>query len=611
MNTKPKAMKFRIRRSEAPVSPLAAGQAAANSEPSAPPPEAVRPAHVVRPVPPSPAAPAGVSPASPSPAEAFAKGVGLENTFNTQGDGFGDAPFNTARNGGAAPEAAAATSAVPTDPSVEAEIEAIRREGLTGRQLRMARRVAQKHGITSTSDFDAVRQLRKRGIDPFERGNMLELVIANAKDAAPATSKALTPAQPNLPQTVPQGPKVPGMPIPPQPQRPKMPEPLSEEARVREIQKIQRDIARRRRRKLALLFVRLAIFVFLPTLLGGIYYSKLATPLYSTKSEFLIQKADGGGSGGLGGLFSGSALGSSQDSITVQSYLTSREAMLRLDAEEGFKAHFSQPFIDPVKRLPEDATNEQAYRLYTSNVKIGFDPTEGIIRMEVIAVDPATSERFSTALIRYAEEQVDHLSARLRSDRMEGAQKSFEDAEAKMIAAQAKVLELQEKLGVLDPTAESGALMSEITQRESEMRQKTLELQGLLDNPRPNQARVDGLRADIARIQAMVTELRARLTQSGNERSSMAQISGELRIAESDLATRQAMMTAALEQLEAARIEANKQVRYLAVGVRPVAPDEATYPRKFENTLLVLFIFSGIYLVISLTASILREQVSA
>jgi capsular polysaccharide transport system permease protein len=52
-------------------------------------------------------------------------------------------------------------------------------------------------------------------------------------------------------------------------------------------------------------------------------------------------------------------------------------------------------------------------------------------------------------------------------------------------------------------------------------------------------------------------------------------------------------------------------VRYLSTGVRPVAPDEPTYPRAFENTLLAFLIFSGIYLMLSLTASILREQVSS
>ena len=44
--------------------------------------------------------------------------------------------------------------------------------------------------------------------------------------------------------------------------------------------------------------------------------------------------------------------------------------------------------------------------------------------------------------------------------------------------------------------------------------------------------------------------------------------------------------------------------------VAPVAAQDPSYPRAFENTLLTFLVFSGIYLLISLTASILREQVA-
>ena len=70
-------------------------------------------------------------------------------------------------------------------------------------------------------------------------------------------------------------------------------------------------------------------------------------------------------------------------------------------------------------------------------------------------------------------------------------------------------------------------------------------------------------------------------------------------------------LAAAAAQMETARIEANKQVRYLSLSVAPVAPDEATYPKAFQNTIVAFLIFSGIYLMLSLTASILREQVSS
>ena len=137
MTTKPRAKKFRIRRTTNSPSDTPRRPSAADAMPS---PTA------------SPVATGNAAEQLFAPADAD--------------DGFGKEPF---------PTAAAATqnerpkpTAVP-DQSMDEAIAEIRREGLTGRQLRMARRVAQKHGIAPTSDFDAVRLLRLQGIDPFHR----------------------------------------------------------------------------------------------------------------------------------------------------------------------------------------------------------------------------------------------------------------------------------------------------------------------------------------------------------------------------------------------------------------------------------------------------------
>jgi capsular polysaccharide transport system permease protein len=285
--------------------------------------------------------------------------------------------------------------------------------------------------------------------------------------------------------------------------------------------------------------------------------------------------------------------------------------MLKLDTEEGYKTHFSQDFIDPIQRLDKNASNESAYKLYQRNVKIAYDPTEGIIKMEVIAADPASSQRFSEALLRYAESRVDQLTRRVREDQMKGARDSYNNAEEKVQNAQKEVVDLQEKLGILDPKVETSMVMSELTGLQAVLRQKQLQLQQLLDNAKPNQARVEGVKGDIDRLQAQVTELRNSMTEGTSDQFSLAQMSAKLRVVETELQTRQLMLGQALQQLETARIEANRQVRYLTLGVSPVAPDEPTYPRAFENTALAFLIFAGIYMMLSLTASILREQVTS
>jgi len=331
--------------------------------------------------------------------------------------------------------------------------------------------------------------------------------------------------------------------------------------------------------------------------------------MYATKSEFVIQQAESSAVAGLGGLFQGTSMATQQDSITVQSYLTSRAAMLRLDGDHGFTEHFSQAEIDPIQRLEPDATNEAAYALYQDHVRISYDPTEGIVKMEVIAADPATSQQFSEALIRYAEEQVDQLTQRLREDQMAGASRSYEAAEVRRAEALATWLRIQQDVQQIDPIGETSARTQQISALETERQQLQLELQTRLSVARPNQAQVEALRSQIAGIEGLISNLRSEMTEATAAGNSLASKNTELRLAEENYTFQTVLVQQALTQMEAAQIEANRQVRYLSLGVEPVAPDEATYPRAFENTILAFLIFAGIYLMISLTASILREQV--
>ena len=375
---------------------------------------------------------------------------------------------------------------------------------------------------------------------------------------------------------------------------------------------MQRDIAARRRKRLILLAARLLVFVLLPTAGVGYYFYNVATPFYAANSEFQIQKAEASSpAGGLAGLFGGTTFATVQDSIAVQSFLESREAMQLVDEELGLRDHFSSPDIDPLNRLAPDATEEDLYDLYSRNLTIGYDPTEGLIRMEVVSADPELSERFSQALIRHAESRVDQMAQRLRGDQMAGARESYEEAEANMMAAQQRVVALQEQSGVLSSEAEVGALFNQISTFEIQAQQERLRLAELQSVSRPNQAQVEVAERNIQRLEALIAELRASMTDGQSDDASLAQISAQLVVAQADLQTRQLMLAQALQALEASRLEASRQSLYLTVSVNPVATDEAAYPRKLENTLLAFLVFSGIYLMVSMTASILREQVSA
>ena len=92
---------------------------------------------------------------------------------------------------------------------------------------------------------------------------------------------------------------------------------------------------------------------------------------------------------------------------------------------------------------------------------------------------------------------------------------------------------------------------------------------------------MNGVEQDIARLDSFITQLRGQLTEKNNDGSTLAAKTTELRLAEENYKFQTGMVQQALSMRESARQEADRQVRYLSMGVEPVAPDEATYPRAF------------------------------
>lgn len=439
---------------------------------------------------------------------------------------------------------------------------------LTGQQLRAARRLAAKRGIAASSDLDAVQQLKA--------------LVARGKTG---TQKSTGKKRAKTP----------------------LPEP---EQQLDLLQEIESELIGRRRARLRRMLLRVALFVLAPALLAAGYFTFYATPMYATYTEMVIQKPDAGNAGTGLGLLAAFPQATTQESASVQGFLSSRAAMLELMRTQDFKASLADPGIDLIQRLPAGASNEDAFERYAKRVRIGFDPNDNVVKMEVIAPEPDQALRYARALIGLAEEQVDRMSQRLRADRMRGASDSYAAAEARLAAAQGKVLRLQQERGVLSADLEASAKMAQISALQTALLEKRLELAELGDNSRPNATRSDVLEKSITRLEAMIGELRGGLTGDDAKSASLARIGAELLAAQSELDLRREMLSQSVQLLEAARIEANRQSIYLATSVAPVLPDEAAYPRALQNSVLALLVLAGAYLLVSLTFSILREQIS-
>ncbi|MBT6897785.1 MAG: capsule biosynthesis protein [Rhodobacteraceae bacterium] len=476
--------------------------------------------------------------------------------------------------------------------------------------LRRARRLATHYGLPFDTDDEAVDILRQHNIDPFQMPAMMHRA-ALSEQTQPARREKPLQAPPSSPQTNlrEDAPKPPNISLSPHQKSPAgTPHAFPNAAqRSEEISALQNSMTRRRRRLIQKLILRLSIFILLPTLAAGYYYSFIATPMYATDTAFQITTGDSTNPSSPS-MFGGGQFATTPDAIAVQTYLQSKEAMIRLQDNEGFKATFSDPTIDWWQRLPTEASFEETYKTYLKHIKIAFDPTEGMINMEISSPSPELSVLFSKALLTYAEQKIDGLSQRKQENQLSDARKSLATAEDARVDAQRHLIALQQST-LLDPEAYATSLRAQISGLEEKALQKTIELQAFLDNANPNSSRVAGLRAEIQRLQNAKRETEAKMIAQMPNGMTLPELLARLQMAASDVATRDLMLQSALEQLRATQIQATSQSRYLTVAVEPIAPQDPAYPRHIHDTLLVFLILSGVYLIISITASILREQI--
>ncbi len=382
--------------------------------------------------------------------------------------------------------------------------------------------------------------------------------------------------------------------------------------RAERVEAIRRDLVRRRRRKGGGMLLKLWAFIAVPTMLVAWFMWFEASDLYQSQSKFQVQTSDmAAGSGGLLGAMMGGGGGVVYDSIAVQEFILSRDVLRRLDTEYGWIAHFQNPELDWFHALDSEASFEDSFGHYQDMVSVSFDPTEGIIEMDLVAATPDDSRRFSKAIISYAEEMVDTLADPIREDAMRDSERNLAESEENLKGAQLAEAEVRKKLDIFSVEGEVSAELSIIAGLETRLE----ELRGRLENLRrvtsETDPRVERIRNQVATLENQIVERRKNVTGGeGLGRDSLADINAELARAQVDVQAALAIFTAALETREAARADAARQHRYLSVVIQPSVPDEANYPQKWKQTGLAFLIFLGIYIVVSLTVSLIREQAS-
>lgn len=323
--------------------------------------------------------------------------------------------------------------------------------------------------------------------------------------------------------------------------------------------------------------------VVVPTLAAIVYFGFLASDVYVSESRFVVRSPDKPSMTGLGVLLKSAAFSNSGDEIyAADDYIQSRDALRALNRDGSVVRSYSSgnvSIFDRFNPLGFDGSFEALFDYFGKKVRVDYDSTSAITTLSVRAYSPAAAQKFNAQLLGLAEDTVNRLNRRGRSDVIELSAQEVADAEQAERVAAIALAQFRNSSGIIDPEKQAAVQLQMISKLQDELigsRMQLLQLKAMApENPQIPilRTRIDGLSREIDRQMGLVAGSRGSLSATA-ARYQRLQL-------DRDFADKR--LAAAMTSLQEAQAEARRKQAYVERIAQPSRPDEAQEPRRLRG----------------------------
>ena len=292
-----------------------------------------------------------------------------------------------------------------------------------------------------------------------------------------------------------------------------------------------------------------------------------------------------------------SAGSTTADSYIVLKYLESRSLLEQLDRTLNLRAIYGDPAIDFLSRLNADVAIEDFVDYWLGRIDTQFDPSSGIIEFTVQSFSAAHALQIAEQTIQLTQALVNDLSAKARQDSLKFAQAEVQLQEQRLRNALEAIREFRTTEQSVDPAATAALdiqLLADLEARLIDINARIAVQRQTLDESAPS---LVSLRRQAEALANQIAKRRAEISGKLSEDIDTSAITAQLTQFETlDVERRFAEQSyaSALNSLEQARRDADRQQRYLAVHLHPQAAEISQYPKRLRNCLLAAFVlFTG------------------
>lgn len=350
--------------------------------------------------------------------------------------------------------------------------------------------------------------------------------------------------------------------------------------------------------------------VLVPALIGALYFFFVASDQYQSEMRFGIRSAtpvlqDNGLLRGLG-----VADQSAMDASAVVQFIQSRELIDNLQKEIDIRKIYSRSSIDMFSRFNPSKSIENFEDYLKKQIEAYFETSTGTIVVKVRAFTAEDALLVARGVLRHSEQLVNNLSDRARRDSVKFAETEVERAESRLQKAQEAMRQFRDKQGILDPQSDATGRLTLIAKMRGELSTANAELQSQLSMLSPTAPSIQVLRKRIVALEGEVARLQSEVTSTTADHSkeALSTVIGAYENVAIENKFSEQYYAATLEMLQKARVESERQQKYLAPFVNPSLPEEALYPRRMRTTLMVTLICLTAWVIGMLLVTSIRDH---
>ena len=365
-----------------------------------------------------------------------------------------------------------------------------------------------------------------------------------------------------------------------------------------------------RRSILSLRVFSLIAIVVIPVAIAAIYLLALASDQFVTEFRMTLRRADAPVEPVvLFGTDSGRSSAAAESQIVAQ-YIASRAIVDELDPQLDLRKMFSTPAADWWARLPLPIPIERLVYYWNGQVDPFYDTSTGTIIVRLRAFSPADSLRLAQAVVAASERLVNELSARARRDAVGRAEAEVAGTEQRLLAALDKLRGFRDQAGLIDPGKTADATAQLATRLREDLLKSNSQLATLRSFEKDDAPAVRVLKARIRSLETQQRGLAHEMTATSGPQHApaLSQTLGPYDALEAERKFAEGAYQHALEALDRARDNADRQQLYIASFVPPSLPEEALYPHRWRSLGVVALLAFAVWAIGALSVRSIRDH---